>query len=385
MTDDTFEDVDWSETGGRLWWLGTARARAVMATAVGYIGLFIYDYVARGDRPTIPFLSWEASQLDWLFILALLALLFGLIWPLARNRRLTAAYWREFRQNRPAVLGLGFLIAIFLIGLIGPILTSPPELAVTRSYQPPVGFSVDASLPSSCVGAVIDGQCHGTMAHPFGTTQRGRDVLKYIVFGMRVSMQIGLIGALIVISIGTLVGTVSAYAGGMVDEVLMRYVDVQQTFPVFFLYLLINFLFDINLFLLILVFSLFSWGGIARLVRSEALQRSEEAYVRAADGAGASTAYIVRRHLIPNVSGTVITVATLTIPGLLLFEAGLSFLELGTGAFSWGEVIAAGRENLTQAWWVSTIPGFFLFFTILAFNYLGDALRDALDPREVLT
>jgi peptide/nickel transport system permease protein len=117
-------------------------------------------------------------------------------------------------------------------------------------------------------------------------------------------------------------------------------------------------------------------------VRSEALQRREEAYVRAANAAGASRGWVIRRHIIPNVSGTVITAATLAIPTFILGEAALSFLGFGDPeTFSWGRTINAGRSDLDSAWWISTIPGLFLFFTVLAFNFVGDALSDAIDPR----
>ncbi len=199
---------------------------------------------------------------------------------------------------------------------------------------------------------------------------------------MRVSIRIGLITSFLIISIGATVGTVAAYVGGLVDEVLMRYVDIQQVFPSFLLYLLLIFLFGGSLLMFILVFGLFSWGGTARLVRSAALQRSEDEYVAVARAAGADTSHVIRRHILPNVSGTVITNLTLLIPGLILFEAGLAFLSLGDPTIpSWGQTIAAGRSDLRTAWWVSTVPGVFLFLTILAFNFVGDAFRDALDPR----
>jgi peptide/nickel transport system permease protein len=163
----------------------------------------------------------------------------------------------------------------------------------------------------------------------------------------------------------------------------MRYVDIQITFPAFFLYLLLVYLFGGSLFLMILIFGLTGWGGIARIVRSEALQRREEAYIQAAKASGASSLWTIKQHLLPNVSNSVITAATLLIPSFILFEAALSFLALGDPTTpSWGQVIADGRSDIASAWWISTLPGFFLFFTILAFNFLGDALRDALDPRQ---
>jgi peptide/nickel transport system permease protein len=142
-----------------------------------------------------------------------------------------------------------------------------------------------------------------------------------------------------------------------------------------------GYLFQPSLFLLIVLFGLLGWEGTSRLVRSEALQRTEEAYVRAAENVGASDGYIIRRHLLPNVSNTLVTNATLLIPSLILTEAALSFLALTSTEASWGKVISDGRGDLDTAWWISTVPGFFLFFTILAFNFIGDGLNDALDPR----
>jgi peptide/nickel transport system permease protein len=200
---------------------------------------------------------------------------------------------------------------------------------------------------------------------------------------MEISMQVGLIGMFLQLLIASVVGLSAAYFGGYVDEVLMRYVDIQITFPTFFLYLLVVFLFGGSLFLMIVVFGVLGWGDIARIVRSEALQRREEAYVVAAESAGASSRWTIRRHLLPNVSNSVITAATLVIPGLILAEAALAFLGLGDPSIpSWGEIIADGRTDLDRAWWISTLPGVFLFLTILALYFLGDALRDALDPRQ---
>jgi peptide/nickel transport system permease protein len=381
---DTFEAVDWSETGDRLATL-SRRDEGVLLAALSLVAAFCYDYaLLPADRPTITDpITWDVTQLDWLFVTTLLALGFYVAVPLYTNRRLTAYYWREFRKNRMAVLSLGYLVCAFLIGTVGPLVLDKPVLALEQAYQPPVFTSVDASVPLDCLGAVVEGRCHGTMAHPLGTTGDGKDVLVLVVYGMQVSMKVGLISTLLVVAIGTTVGTVAAYGGGLVDELLMRYVDVQLVFPAFFLYLLLTYLFGGSLFMFILIFGVTGWGSIARLVRSEALQRTEAAYITAARGAGAGTLYIIRRHLVPNVSNSVITAATLLIPGFILFEASLSFLSLGDPTVpSWGQVIATGRTDLSTAWWISSVPGVFLFITILAFNFMGDALRDALDPRQ---
>ncbi|GAB3311638.1 ABC transporter permease [Haloplanus salinarum] len=381
---DTFESVDWEETGSRLSTL-SRRDRWALATVIGLICAFVYDYaILPPDRATITVpVEWNVTQLDWLFVSTLLALLLYVVVPLYDNRRLTAYYWREFRKNRMAIASLVYLVVVFLIGVIGPLFLEKPVLAVEQAYQPPVFTSVDAAVPVDCVGPVVEGRCRGTMAHPLGTTGDGKDILVLVVYGMQVSMKVGLISTLLVVTIGTTVGTVAAYGGGLVDELLMRYVDVQLVFPAFFLYLLLTYLFGGSLFMFIVIFGLTGWGSIARLVRSEALQRAEEEYITAARSAGAGTLYVIRRHLVPNVSNSVITAATLLIPGFILFEASLSFLSLGDPTVpSWGQVIATGRGDLSSAWWVSTFPGVFLFTTILAFNFMGDALRDALDPRQ---
>ncbi|AUV81415.1 ABC transporter permease [Salinigranum rubrum] len=390
---ETFEDIDWSDEGGRTVLsrrdLGVLGVLAVLAAA------FVYDYVVVPTDtatfefdlpPSVPLFGeefvWDVTQLDWLFILTLVVMVFYVVVPLYDNRRLTAYYWRQFRKNRLAVVSLGYLIVVFFVGTVGPIFIPTPEIALTQQYQPPMFTTVDSSVPLQCVGEVTGDVCHGSLAHPLGTTSDGKDILVLVIYGMQVSMKLGLITTLLVISIGTAVGTVAAYSGGTVDEVLMRYVDIQLTFPTFLLYLLLVFLFGGSLFMFIVLFGLTSWGGISRLVRSEALQLREEEYVLAAKSAGANAAYVIRRHLVPNVSSTVITAATLAIPGYILAEAALSFLQLGDPTIpSWGQVIAAGRSDLDSAWWISTFPGFFLFFTILAFNFMGDALRDALDPR----
>lgn len=406
----TFEDVDWEQVDtGR-----SSRSRREIAwlitVSIYSLGVFV-DLVHRfaadvyvgvigfaSDTParslTAP--SWlpEAAPyefpllgtvggVDWLWWLTLLTGVFYIALPLYANKRMTRYYWQEFRKNTAAVASLGYLAVIFVIGLVVPMFLSLPEVNPLLAYQPPVWDTVPNSVPPQCVGEVSNGLCHGTWQHPFGTTHQGKDILVSVIYGMEISMQVGLIGMFLTLLIASTVGLSAAYFGGRVDELLMRYVDIQITFPTFFLYLLVVYLLGGSLFLIIVIFAIFGWGGIARIVRSEALQRREAEYVLAAEGAGASSRWTIRRHLLPNVSNSVITAATLIIPGLILAEAALAFLGLGDPQIpSWGEIIADGRSDLDRAWWISTLPGFFLFFTILSFNFLGDALRDALDPRQ---
>jgi peptide/nickel transport system permease protein len=242
-------------------------------------------------------------------------------------------------------------------------------------------MTVDMANVPSCIGEVVDGKCYGTWEYPLGTTQGGKGVFASIVHGMTISMKIGFIATMIAVTIATTFGTVSAYAGGLVDEVLMRYVDIQQSWPTLVMYLLIIYIYGGGLGLFILLFGLFSWGGMARYVRSKALSVSEEEYIKAVRVSGASKYRVVRRHVVPNTASSIITDITLLIPAFLLAEAQLAFLGLGDPEIpSWGQLISAGRSDLAFAPWIVLVPGIVLFLTILAFNFLGDALLDALNP-----
>jgi len=380
-----FEDVVWSDVSqpSRFSLSRQSKGLAVVLAILG--ALFTYDYVLVAERETtFGAIGWEysVSQLDWLFAITIVFIFFYLVVPMYENPRMTRYYWDRFKRNRPAVLSLIYLLAIFTIGVVGPVFISKPELSVLEQFQPPVFMTVQESAVVECVGKVENGLCHGTWKYPLGTTSDGKDIVKIVVYGMQVSMKVGLMSAFIVMVIGSIVGTVAAYAGGLVDEILMRYVDIQQTFPSFLLFLMLTYLFGASLLLFILIFGGLTWGNNARYVRSNALQKTEEEYIKAAKTSGASTWLIIRRHLIPNTASSIVTDLTLLIPSFILIEAAFAFLGLGDPTVpSWGQAIADGRNSLSFAWWISTIPGVFLFVTILAFNFLGDALLDALNPR----
>lgn len=406
----TFEDVNWDDidslgrsmTKTRLAWLVTigtyslallfdlyhrfaegiyVRLSSLMTGTESHL-VDAPGWVMDGEPAEFP-LFGEIGGVTWLWSLTLLVGIFYVGVPLYKNKRMTAYYWREFRKNKAAVISLIYLAVIFAIGLTVPRFMSPPVVEPLMQYQPPVWTSISETTPIQCVGEVSGGECHGSWEHPFGTTHQGKDIMISVIYGMEISMQVGLIGMFLQILIATTFGLTAAYYGGYVDEVLFRWVDIQLTFPTFFLYLLVVYLFGGSLFLMIVIFGVLGWGGIARIVRSEALQRREEEFVKAAENAGAGSLWTMRRHLLPNVSNSVITAATLAIPGLILAEAALAFLGLGDPRLpSWGEIIADGRRDIDRAWWISTLPGVFLFLTILAFNFVGDALRDALDPRQ---
>ncbi len=322
--------------------------------------------------------------IDWLSLLAL-STLGAALWRLpAREAK---RYWRRFRRDRAALAGAAVLGVVALLGAFGPLLAPRPRVVPGRALQPPLFFPVESSVPLRCLGAttVSGGRklCHGTLTHPLGTTGSGTDLLALVVAGARVSLQVALVTTAIVATLGTLVGTTAAYAGGAVDELLMRYTDLQATLPSFFLFLLLSYLFEPSLLLLVCLFGALGWENTARLVRAEALQRVTEPYVRAAEAAGAGRWWILRTHVLPNVSNSVVVNVTLLVPAFVLLEASLSFLGLTAPSVpSWGRTVAAGRGDLTTAPWVATVPGLALFVTVLALNFVGDGLRDALDPRE---
>jgi peptide/nickel transport system permease protein len=377
QTQATFENVDWQERDVAR----TTATRRDYVETISFAGLlvaFVYDYqVLANEGPLV--LNWDVLSVEWMFVATLLVLFFHVVVPLYERPRLRRFYWRRFKKNKVAVASLVYLLAIFVVGVFGPALLSAPEVSFDPGGRLMPPMFVTATTASGEVAT-------GSMAHPLGTTQEGRDVLKLIVYGMRVSMQVGLISMVFSIVMGSVVGTLAAFAtsvdAGMVDEVLMRWVDLQSVFPVFMTLLLLTYLFGSELWMIVLLFGFFSWEGIARTVRGEALQRAETEYILAARAAGADTSYVLRRHLIPNSSNSIITLATLSIPTFILDEAGLAFLGFSDpDTFSWGRTIAAGQGYLEQGWWVSLFPGIFLFFTVLAFNFIGEAGQDAVDPR----
>lgn len=386
-----FDSIDWETMDAST--APVAKRTRGFLVSIGVLGVvFCYDWFIAGSDPTLGTqggVQWDATATDWLFILSLLALSFYVAVPLMQNRHQTRRYWRRLRSNKFAVMSLVYLIGFFTFGTIGPLIFGAPATDILARYQPPLFFTVESgSVALNCIGEVTQfgttSQCHGSLRYPLGTTSTGESMLTLIISGMRVSLQVALISSMITVPIATAVGITAGYAGGVVDEILMRYVEIQQAVPAFLVYLILIFVFNPSLFLIVLVFGLLSWGGVARLVRSETLQRREEGYVLAAENAGVGRIQILRRHLLPNVSNTVVTATTHLVPLLILSEAALAFLNLGPVTLrSWGQVIAQGfgSEYFPQNWWVSTIPLLFLVTTVVAFSVLGDALRDVLDPR----
>ncbi len=299
------------------------------------------------------------------------------------NTRLINYYWQRTRRNRLAIFGLAFIIFLVLLAIVGPFFTLDPTMVnFEEKNLPPIGFTVEQSVYNIETDEFITKKVSGTWKHPLGTDSKGRDMLAMLISGARVSLLVGIIATSIAIVLGTIIGVLSAYLGGWADNALMRFTDVMMTFPFFLLLVLIVFIFGPSLAIIVLAIGLTGWTGAARLIRSESLSLRTREFVIAARAMGASDKRVIFRHLIPNVISLVIVMATLAIPGVILAEAALSFIGLGDPTVpSWGTILEAGQHSLSTAWWVAVEPGIMIFLTVLAFNFLGDGLRDAFDPK----
>ncbi|MBN1690240.1 MAG: ABC transporter permease [Dehalococcoidia bacterium] len=303
--------------------------------------------------------------------------------PSRGGHRLFRYYWERLEQNKLSLVGLGFIIFLTLVGIFGPLLTQDPQKADFEiANLPPLGASIEQSVYDIKTGTFETKTIYGQADHPLGTDSKGRDMLAMLFSGARISLLVGLLASGIAIFIGTLLGVLSAYMGGWVDNVLMRFTDIMMTFPFFLLLVLIVFIFGPSLAIIVVVIGLTGWTGAARLIRSEALSLRTRDFITASKALGASDARVVFNHMIPNVISLVIVMATLSIPGVIMAEASLSFIGLGDPmSTSWGTVLNAGQHTMDTAWWVAVEPGLMLFFTVLSFNFFGDGLRDAFDPK----
>lgn len=270
---------------------------------------------------------------------------------------------RHFRKNRLAMAGLAVMVILYVITLVTPLIApfDPAEqgnIVLTRYLEP-------------------------SAQHLMGTDKFGRDIFSRTLYGARISLSIGFIAVGISITLGTLVGAFAGYFGGLVDSVLMRFTDMMLSFPRLVLLIVVIALFEPNIYLVVIVLGLTGWMGTARLVRGEVLSLREREFVQAARALGMGDWRIIFRHIIPNTMAPVIVSATLGIGQTILTEASLSFLGLGVQppTPSWGNMVADGRDALITAWWIATFPGIAIVLTVVAFNLLGDGLRDALDPR----
>ncbi|HEV8536840.1 MAG TPA: oligopeptide ABC transporter permease [Candidatus Limnocylindria bacterium] len=270
----------------------------------------------------------------------------------------------RFRAHRPATAGLLVLGALALLCAAAP-LVSP--------YDPE---SVKLSL-------IHEGP---SLAHPFGTDSLGRDLATRILYGGRVSLSVGLLTVTVAISVGTLVGTIAGYYGRWPDSVLMRLVDMMYSFPRLFLLILFGVFFKgMTLGVIVVVLGLLSWMTTARLVRASFLSLKHREFVEAARCVGARDRRIIVRHILPNSLAPIIVAATLGVASAIIAESTLSFLGLGIQppTPSWGNMLKDAPSEMNLAPWVAIFPGLFIFLAVVSINFIGDGLRDALDPRHV--
>ena len=273
----------------------------------------------------------------------------------------------RFFRDRLAILSLAFIAFFFTIAVVAGILM----LAGLPMPLDPNATNLEAKLqPPSVV-------------HWLGTDNLGRDVLSRMVAGSTISLTVGFVAMAVSLGIGILVGAVSGYFGGWVDNVLMRIVDALLCFPSFFLILSAIAILGPNIWIIIAVIGLVSWTGTARLVRAEFLTLRESEYVRAARAMGQSGWKVIFRHILPNAAAPIFVTAIVSIPDAILVESGLSFLSFGVPPpqATWGNIIADGKTYILDAWWLIVFPGLAIFSASLAFYIAGDALRRAAETR----
>ena len=274
---------------------------------------------------------------------------------------LTKDAFRRLRKNKLAMFGLCFLTTLIVLSILTPYI-APYSYEAQDLYK-------GATAPSA--------------EHWLGTDVLGRDQLTRILYGSRISLMVGFIATSVALLIGVLWGTIAGYAGGKVDAIMMRIVDVLYALPFSIFIILLTVVFGRSLLLLFLAIGAVEWLTMARIIRGQVMTIKQQEYVEAAVSIGLSRAQIIRKYLIPNALGPIIIYTTLTIPSVILLESFLSFLGLGIQPpqSSWGSLISNGVETMEEYPWLLIFPGIVLSVTLFSLNFLGDGLRDALDPK----
>lgn len=282
----------------------------------------------------------------------------------AAPRSLWSDAWLTLRANRAAIASFWLLLLMTLAVLIGPLL-------LPFTYEQ-TDWDHIAAAPSLATG------------HVFGTDSLGRDLLVRTLWGGRISLLVAVVATTVSLVIGVSYGAVAGYLGGRIDQLMMRIVDVLYALPFLFLVILLMVLFGRNIVLIFIAIGAINWLDMARIVRGQTLSLRNRGFIEAARAGGVPTGRIIRRHIVPNLLGVVVVYVTLTIPQVILLESVLSFLGLGVQEpmTSWGALANEGAQELETAWWMIVFPSIFLALTLFCCNFLGDGLRDALDPQD---
>ncbi|WP_273841584.1 ABC transporter permease [Rubrobacter calidifluminis] len=281
----------------------------------------------------------------------------------AKARSQREIIWRRFRRHKLAIAGGVVLILLYVVAILTPFIApyGYAEIDLNALAQPP------------------------SLDHPMGTDQIGRDELTRVLYGGRVSLFLGLGVGIISTIFGAALGIVSGFYGRFIDSGIMGLTDYVLTLPLLPLLIVIGSIFQFSAFTITWVLAILLWPTLARIVRGQVLTLRDQDFVQAARAIGVSNAKIMLRHILPNVVGVMVVQATLTVGLAILYESALSFLGVGIQppTPSWGNLLQDARTTMTQNWWLAVFPGVMIVITVLAVNFLGDGLRDALDPKAV--
>ena len=280
------------------------------------------------------------------------------------GRSLGQDAWRRLRANRAAMASVWVLGGVVVLALVGPLLSPHPY------------WEIDWDA--------INAAPTWSNAHWFGTDGVGRDLFVRTMIGARISLAVALIATLVSVIIGVLYGAVAGFAGGRIDNLMMRLVDILYSLPFMFLVIVLMVVFGRHIFLIFVAVGAIQWLTMARIVRGQTLSIKNREFIEAAIAGGATKRDVILRHIVPNVLGPVVVYVSLTIPEVVMIESFLSFLGLGVQdpLTSWGVLIAEGAGDMETAPWQLIFPAAFLATTLFCFNFLGDGLRDALDPKD---